>query len=125
MGAIDISSRPAQAVLSIVKGDQWVRTLRFRQQTSSGAPLDLTGCTLTAAVFKSLGGQKESDVLLTITTPTTGDVVIDLNEALTSSLSAESYQGDEAGVHWIVVKLIDTQAVTRTVLQIKMRVTAS
>jgi len=125
MGAVDISSRPAQAVLSIVKGDQWVRTLRFRQQTSSGLALDLTGAVLSAAVFKSPGGQKEADVPITVAVPSSGDAVIDLDESLTSTLSAESYRGDPAGCHWIVVKLVDSQAVTKTLLQIKLTVTAA
>lgn len=120
---VDVSSRPAQVVLTLVRGDQWLRPLRFRQVTETGDPVDLTGSTLTAAVYKTLGGVKEADVPITITgSPTAGNATIDLNEALTSSLSAEAFPGDPSGTHWVLVKMVDSVAVTRTMVQIKMTV---
>ncbi len=121
----DLSSHPAQAVMSLVKGDQWVRTLRFRQTSADGDPLDLTGSTLTAAIYQSLGGVKEADVPLTIVSPaTTGDVIIDITEAVSETLSAEKFPLDPAGTHWLVIRMIDSLSITRTMMQIKMRVTA-
>ena len=111
--------------MSLVKGDQWVRTLRFRQTTSTGDPVDLTGSTLTAAIYASLGGVKEADVSLTVVSPATaGDVIIDITEAVSATLSAEQFPLDPTGTHWLVVKMVDSLSVTRTMLQIKMRVTA-
>lgn len=120
----DLSSRPAQAVLTLIKGDQWVRTLRFRQGTSDGDPVDLTGSTLTAAIYDTPGGTKQADVPLTVVSPATaGEAVVDITEVISGSLAAEQFPLDPSGVHWLVVKMVDSLVVTRTVLQVKMRVT--
>jgi hypothetical protein len=110
--------------MSLVKGDQWVRTLRFRQGTAEGDPVDLTGSTLTAAIYDTPGGTKQADVSLTVVSPATaGDAVIDITEAVSGTLSAEQFSQDPSGTHWLVVKMVDSLSVTRTMLQVKMRVT--
>lgn len=126
MGAssvVDASSKPALVVVTLTRGDQWLRTLRFRQGTSTGSPVDLTGAELSAAVYKTPGGVKEADVPISVTgDPTDGNATIDLNEELTSSLDSETFDGDPDGVHWILVRMTDSLLVTRTLLKIKLTV---
>lgn len=122
MGIPDIGNKPAQAHLPLVRGDQWTRTIRLRQGSATGTPIDLTGATLTAAIYRNLGGEKEADITITVADPSTGNAVIDIPESVSSELAPAAYQGDPAGTHWLVVKLIDSQQVTRTLAQIKMTV---
>lgn len=118
----ELGGKPARATLTIVSGDQWTRTMYLRNGEAGGAPIDLTGATITAEIRKTLTGPVEVAPAVAITDAVNGCVTIDLTEAACAKLSVEGYEGDKRGEHWLVIRMVDAQQRMRTLVNVSMRV---
>lgn len=115
----EIGNAPAQATLTMVQGDDWSRTFKFRRGTSTGTPIDLTTATLSAKIYAAY-------VDIEFTLPVTpvdldqGEVSIAISDTISAALMAEAFDGDCRGHHLFVLKMTDSGGITRTLLRAKM-----
>jgi hypothetical protein len=105
----------------MVRGDQWARTLTLRSGTS---PYDLTGCTLTSSIVRTLGGSRLAEPVTSVVSPTAGTVSIDITESISLGLTAGVFDADPNGQYWLVLRMVDASAQTRTLLQARMQILA-
>ena len=121
----EVGGLPAEATLAMVSGDDWSRTLKLRRGSASGVPIDLTGCTITAHICRSLGGELEANLPVTPVNLAAGEVRIDISEAVSRSLRGGLFDWDLRGNHVMVIRLLDLSGETRTLLNIHMNVRGS
>ena len=115
----EIGNSPAQATLTMVQGDDWSRTFKLRRGTPTGDPIDLTGCTLSAAIYQT-DGKREVELPVTPVDLAQGEVSVVISDTVSSSLSAKAFDSDPRGEHLFVIRLTDVVGNTRTLLHARM-----
>lgn len=118
----EIGSFPAKAQLTLVKGDQWSRRVFFREGSASGAPINLTGCTVTASLLKASNFLEIGTVPTTIVDAAQGELSMVIDEALSGSLAAGAYMNDADGAYLVAVRLLDGNGDRITVLNMNLQI---
>ena len=83
MALIDLQE-PTQLNLRVIKGDSFSRTLTI---TNNGTAIDLTGYTATAQA-RTKGKRVIADFIVSIPTPTSGEIELSLPTTATRSLTS-------------------------------------
>lgn len=118
MSGPEIGLKPASAVLTIVRGDQWERPLVLKV---GDAAYNATGTTLTASVSRQQGGPVLFAPAITTVNASLGQYRIDISEAQSETLTAATPR-DPRGEHWLTLRLLDAAGVTTTLAQVQMQV---
>lgn len=118
MSRVEIGSKPASAILSIVRGDQWRRAMFL---TDGADPFDATGATLSATVTKTIGGDEIFAPAIAAVDATEGEFTIDITEAQSDLLTAAA-PNDPKGQHWLTILIVDSAEVTTTLARVRMQV---
>ena len=118
----EIGNRPAEARLSLVRGDQWTRTFKFYEDAAHTTPFDLALASFTAHVYRTLGEDPTATLIVSVTDAPGGELLIDMPESVSRLLQAGVYPKDPDGQHWILVRMVN-DGDTRTVLKIFLQVT--
>ena len=114
----EIGLKPASAVLTLVKGDQWRRTISLK---NGAVAYDATGATLAASVSKTVAGTELFAPAISTVDADAGQFVIDITEAQSAALTAAGPL-DPKGAHWLTIRLTDSAAITSTLAQIRIQV---
>lgn len=117
----EIGGKPAYATLTMVRGDEWSRVLTLRSGSATGPAIDLTGSTLSCDIRKTPGGAVLASPPVSVQNAAAGQVLIIIDEALSNSLSAGVYDGDEAGQYRMSLRMNDALGQTRTLLEVALQ----
>lgn len=118
MNEIEIGLKPAAAQLTLVKGDQWRRSLTLHDADSA---YNATGATLSASVTRSAGGAEVFAPTLTVVNASLGQYTIDISETQSAALTASDPRNPN-GWYWLTLRLQDAAGVTMTLAQIRVQV---
>lgn len=92
--------RPGDQDLVIVRGDD--RAIPLDLLNDDGSPLDLTGCTMSAAVYASPGGAKVCDLAVGVVSLALGQLTIGYTHTVSGGLTAsDSSQNSPLGIWYL------------------------
>lgn len=92
--------RPGDQDLVIVRGDD--RAIPLDLLNDDDSPLDLTGCTMSAAVYASPGGAKVCDLVVGVVSLALGQLTIGYDHTTSGGLTAsDSSQNSPLGIWYL------------------------
>lgn len=92
--------RPGDQDLVIVRGDD--RAIPLDIEYDDGTPVDLTGATITAAVYTAPGGAKVCDLVVGTVDLALGQITIGYTDAVSGALTAaDSSQNSPLGIWYL------------------------
>lgn len=119
----NVGSFPATVSVHLVKGDDWLRQVTFKDDSTNGAPVNLTGSTFDVVIVRP----ESSDVLarpaVSVVNATQGVISISIDATTTENLKAGLYVADPDGLYFVVLRITDSQGNVFTVLRIKLQLT--
>jgi hypothetical protein len=122
--ASDIGNLPAEALLSLVCGDEWMRTLYLFSDANQQVPLDVSSATFEAGIYKTLGGELEGTVDIDDTNAAQGQLILSISELVSADLTPAQFAKDPTGEHWLVIRMATASGITQTILRARIVMTS-
>ncbi len=112
----------AQASVVLRKGDAWKRRVSFKDGTSTGSPINLTGATFAAIVVRAADPSTEiGTATATLVDAAGGLVDLSLSLAQQQPLTPGVYDKDPDGAYEILLRLTDAFGDVFSVLRLKLQ----
>lgn len=124
MATPDLSDKPGQARLTLTKGRAWTRNIQLQTNAKPPVPIDLTGSQFKAVLRKADCCMQPIDLVASVVDAPTGKIRLTVPFDATMTLEAGAYAEDQRGAYEIVLEMVDSLGVTRTLLIIQVQLEA-